>query len=66
MVIVVGGYLGNGEVNVIFTELRLFPMSEKLPDSEPISGKMEMWRRKDKIVLRRNQKLQTWNFPCER
>ena len=38
MVIVVGGYLGNGEVNVIFTELRLCPMSEELPDLAPISG----------------------------
>ena len=43
MVIAVGaGYLGNGETNVIFTELRLSPMSEKLPDPAPIPGKMEM------------------------
>ena len=39
MVIVTGGgYLGNGQTNVIFTELRLCPMSEKLPDPAPISG----------------------------
>ena len=38
VLVVVASYLGNGETNVIFTELRLCPMSEKLPDPAPISG----------------------------
>ena len=39
VIVVVAGYLGNGQTNVIFTELRLCPMSEKLPP--PISGENE-------------------------